>query len=877
MRSTNDPLRGLAFKYRALLSLLPAHVRAEHGRELADDLREAPQSMVHLTSDILRAAPRAHWDVLRQDLTLALRQMRRAPAFAIVAGVTLAIGIGGNVAFFSFVNGVLLTQLPLNGANRLVDITEENIPRGLRSFGLSPANYRDFVADTSLFLAATAYTNRSGTVRFDDARDRITFAAVSGDFFRVFVEPPLLGRTLRADDDFPGSTAIVLSEPFWRRALGADPEVIGRQIEVDNQRLQIVGVMPATFAFPDGSVAFWQALGFQEPVWARRGARSLSAVARLQPGVTVDRAVGALALTARGLQSQFERTNRDWTVLVRGLRDARVSRVRAPLLFIWAAGALVLLIAVANVASLFLTRAVGRSREIALRTALGARSGRVARQLVSEALLLTSMATACGLGFAALVLVRIRPLASAFVPRINEVGLGLRTVGYAALLALVTTSLLSLMATSSLRQQGIWGTLGTARASASRERRRVQRGIVAVEVALAVFVLVGASLVGRTLFGLLHQPMGFDARNVLTFRVEPPWHRDPNATPSQMAQQLERDKARASDGYDRLLEELRAQHGIVGAGAINRLPLTGDWWTSAVRLADRAEETERIPVYVRPATSGYLAAMGTRVLRGRAIERQDRATTPSVVVVDEKFAQWAWGNADPLGREILMDGPPNQPAPRARVVGVVESSPMNRLDAVRRPTMYVPLAQAREGFNLNWGMDVVIRGASGMTVEDIRRSVRNAFPDAAVFRRTPMREIVRGSTADRRFQLVVLGFFGLLALVLATIGVAGTLLLAVRERVAELAVQLALGARPPRLWWHVQREALLLAGLGACIGVAAALAGARVFASLVHGVTVRDPVSIALGPLLMLGASFLAAAVPAARAVRIDPISALRC
>jgi len=878
MARTNGSLGELPLRHRLLLRLLPSHVRDEHGRELRDDLAERRQSTAALTLDILKASPAAHWDVLRQDLTLAFRLMRRAPAFAAIACLTLAVGIGGNVAFFTLVDGVLLRQLPIAGADRIVDITEEHLGRNLRSFGISPANYRDVVRDTTVFQAAAIFGGRSGTLRVGENRQRVSYTAVSGDFFRVFTEAPIMGRVLRPEDDVAGASAIVLSFDFWQGTLGGDPAIVGKHIDVDGEQLHVVGVMPPNFRSQSGSKAFWRPVGLSDAEWGNRGARSVNAVARLEPGVPVERAAAVAAATGRALASQNPKTNDGWSILVRELRAARVSGVRTPLLFVWAAGALVLLIAIANVASLFLTRAVEREREVALRSALGARTGRVVRQLVTEGLVLALVSAAAGLGLAQLLLSVVRPIASNFVPRMDEVAIGPRAIAYTVLVALLTTVLLTLVATSPARGRSVWHALGTGRSSATRGRRRLQRSIVVGEVALAVFVLVASTLVVRTLVAVLTQPMGFESSGVLTFRMEPPWRVNLQAPLDSLFPALMRDRNRAVEGYDAVLRQLAALPGVRAAGAVNRMPLTGNWWTTGVRLADRAgtDDGDRVSTYTRPTTPGYLEAMGTRVLRGRGIARTDVTGGENVVVVDAEFARRAWGDADPLGRELLFDGPPDHAPPRAKVVGVVESIHMDQLDAELRPTIYVPFSQAIEGHYLDWGMDVVVRGASAGLEPEIRRLVRSVFPDAVVFQVATMDDVVRLSTANRRFQLLVLAFFGVLALVLTTIGVGGTLLLSVRERRRELAVHAALGARPGQLWWRVQRDGVVLAGAGALLGVAGAVAGARLFSSLAYGVSVRDPLSLAAGPVLVLVASFLAAAIPATRAVRVSPIAVLR-
>ena len=878
MSTSYHPLRELPLRYRLWLALLPSHVRDENGRELRDDLSDHTLSLVPFALDILRAAPAAHWDVLRQDLSLALRQLRRAPGFALIAGLTLAAGIGGNIAFFTLVDGVLLQQLPIAGADRIVDITEENVGRGMLTFGVAPANFHDFTRDSALFQAAAVYTRRSGTLRLGEARERVAYSAVSGDFFRVFIDRPIAGRTLQREDDVAGASAIVLSYGFWQGTLGGDPDIVGRTIDIDGTPLTVVGIMPQHFTFPNPTTAFWRPIALSEGEWGARGARFVSAAARLRPGVSRTEAWATVAAIARSLGTQHPRTNEGWTVLVRELRDARVSRVRSPLLFVWAAGALVMLIAVANVAGLFLTRAIGREREVALRAALGARTGRVVRQLVTEGLVLASLGAAAGFAIAYFVLERLRPLATDFVPRMHEVAIGGRTVWYTVGLVVITAALLAAVATSPVRGLRLWEALGTTRASASRQRRRLQRGIVVAEIALAVFVLVAGALVARSIVGLLSQPMGFDSDALLTFRVEPPWPSNVMENHDSIGARMTADRRRATAGYDALAELLAGLPGVRVVGAINRLPLTGDWWTSGVRLPESQDGAadNRIPAYVRPVTPGYFEAMGTRVLRGRGPSAADVAGSERVLVVDAEFARRVWGDANPVGREVLFDGPPNQPPPRARVVGVVEAMHMNRLDAELRSTMYVPFAQAIEGHYLDWGMDVVMRGATPRLEPEIRQAVRRVFPNAAVFRVSSMEEIVAVSTADRRFQLLVLGVFGGLALLLATIGVGGMLLLSVRERGRELAVRVALGARPDWLWWSVQRDALLLAGSGAVIGSAAALASARVFSTLVYGVSVRDPLALVVGPTLVIVAGFLAAAVPATRALRVSPVAVLR-
>lgn len=875
--STPDPLRGIPLRYRIWLMLLPAHVRDEHTQELREDLLGGDHSIFAVAADALRAAPKAHWDIVRQDVRTAIRQLRHNMAFAAIAGLTLAVGIGGNVAFFSLVDGVLLQQLPLQQADRLVDVVEENIARGMRDFGISAANFRDLSRD-SVFRSTAVFQSRSGTLSVGETKERTAFVAVSGEFFNVLLEPAFIGRPLLPEDDVVGNSNIVVSYAFWQRVLGGDEQAIGREIDVDGRLLRVVGVMRPGFAFPTAAAEFWRPLAMNESEWQSRGARFGSAIARLRGDVTIEQAAAAMNRAARALSATHPRTNDGWTVKVQELRASRVSSVRTPLLLIWGAGALVLIIAIANVASLFTARAISREREVALRAALGARLGRIVRQLTTEAAVLVTLSAIAGVALAVAILTLIRPLAQDFIPRMQEVAVNARAVGYTVLLLCFATALLSLLATAPLRSKALWTSLGSARTSASPKLRMRRRRVVVVEVALAVFALVGSALVVRTLAQLLAQPKGFDPRELLTFRVEPPWRFSVDLPPQELYAAISADRQRAAAGFQLLTERLEALAGVRAVGAINRLPLTGNWWTTGVRLPDRVEagDSTRLPAYVRPVTPNYVQAMGTRLLRGRPLAATDTREGDRVLLVDAEFAHRVWGERDPIGREVLLDGPPNAPNLRARVVGIVDAIHMNRLDDDLRPTMYVPFSQATEGHSMNWGMDVVLRGATLAMQDQVRRIVREVFPDAVMFRVATMDSIVELSTAQRRFQLLVLTFFGLLAVLLATIGIGGALMLAVRERHGELAVRLALGAVPQRLWWNVQREGLLLAAIGCAIGIVAALASARLFSAIVYGVSVRDPLAFLAAPATMIIAAFVAVAIPATRAAKASPLAALR-
>ena len=813
-------------------------------------------------------------DSLGQDLTLALRQIRRSPGFGAAAVLTLALGIGGNAALFSLVDGVLLRPLAFRDADRLVSITEENVGRGMLDFGISPANLHDLAAARGgLFQASSGYQTRSGTVRVGETPDRVTFAAVSGSFFRVFLDRPALGRGLLEADDVSGSTAVVVSHAFWLAHLGAAVDAVGRSLELDGVTRRVVGVMPAGFEFPVRGVAMWTPLALSADEASARGARFLGGIGRLAGGVSVSEADRALSAEAANLARAYAGTNDGWSAKVVGLREETVGEARSPLLLVWAAAGLILLIAAANVANLLLGRSLGREREMALRGALGAPAGRLVRQVMTEGVVLAGCGGGLGLGFAGLTIRGLRTLGGSAIPRLADVRLDGPIVLFTAGLVLVTGLLFSLVPALSGSRPDLRRAFEDGRGGGSRRRGRWQAGLVVAEVALAVMVLIGTGLIVRTMVELLQQPLGLEPDHVLTFRVEPPWHVTFAGGIDSVWAGINRDRARISQSYATLSARLRQLPGVRQVGAVSRLPLTGEWWITSADLADRpsARQEDRPAVYVRLVTPGYFEAIGTRIVRGRPIEAADETGGERVVVIDQTFATRYWGDRDPIGAELVLDRVPGDPAPRARIVGVAAAVHMGGLAAAPRPAMYLPLARGTEGHSLNWGMDVVIRPAEAGSLEPaIRALAREVLPDAAVFRVASMDDLISASVADRRFQLVILGAFALVALVLTVVGVYGLLALTVRQRVREFGVRIALGATPGRIGWLVQRRGLVLVGMGTVLGVLASLALSRLFASLVFGISTTDPVAFAAGPLVIGLVALAAGALPARQAARVD-------
>lgn len=879
------PDRGIPRPFRFLLRLLPRSVREAHEREMEAFLREEMPAdrfgrvryWFQTLADMLRASPGAHADILRQDLSLSIRQLRRAPGYAALAILTLAIGIGGNAALFTVVDDALLEAPPFMGVDRLIRVNEENVERGLLDFGISPGNFRDFAdAPGDLVEAAAAWQPRSGTVRLDGTPERVTFAAVSGEFFRVFLETPAVGRALGPDDDVPGAAVAVLGHAFWRTRMGGDEAVVGRTLELNGTPHRILGVMPEGFSYPGASVAIWTPLGLPPDEWERRGPRYLGATLRMASGADLGAVAARIEARAAALAERAPESNDGWSASVRTLAEAASAGVRSPLLMVWFGAGLVLLIAVANVANLLVGRAVSRQEEMALRRALGARAGRLFRQTLTEGSVLAFLGAAAGLGLAAVLLGALRANGADLLPRSAALTLDVRTILFTVVLTALVTLAFSMAPTLAGRDMGSATALRRSRSGRSRGRARLQTGLVTGQIALAVVVAIGTGLLARSAVRLLAQPLGYAPEGVMTFRVEPPVQIEDGLPFEEAMRQRRLDRQRAAERYRALVERIEAEPGVAAASAISRLPLTGEWWVTGVRLPESATPDEDHAAYIRIVLPGYMEAMGTRVIEGRDLDEGDVAGGDLAVVVDETFAARFWPGESAVGRTVGIYVGRDETRP-ARVVGVVETIRQSSLEAEPRPTFYMRLAQAFEGHFGDWGMDVVVRTAGAPISESVLKDIAGDYlPNAAVFRVLSMEDLVSESVASRRFQLGLFGAFAGVALVLTLVGVFGVLALYVRERNREFGVRLALGASPRHIRWMVQRNALRCATWGSAIGLAAAALTAGLFSSLVYGISTFDPIAFVGGPIALGLAALAGGLIPALTATRTDPATVLR-
>lgn len=871
--------------FRAILLLLPKHVRNEHEDELRQFLvLDAPTDRwgkfsywFATLADVLRVAPSAHADILRQDLALAARQLRRAPTYAVLATLTLAVGIAGNVTLFTVVDHTLLEPLPFAQPEQLVSLSERHEGRGFEHFGLSPANYRDYVESADeLIESVGAWQSRSGTAIIGETPERVLRAAVSSGFFEVFKEIPQLGRALRPEDDFPGSNATVVSHEFWTSRLGADRSVVGKTFALDGTEHRIIGVMAEGFAYPSVRTHMWTPLGLPEAEWARRGSRFLGATARLAEGVTPAQLEQRLIASSNALAELHTDTNDGWSSSLLTLRDVATQEIRQPLLLVWLAGVLMLLIAIANVANLLLGRSVARRNEMALRRALGARSSRLVRQTLTEGGLLAVLGAVVGLGMAAMLLSQLRNFAEHVLPRTSELSLTASGIFFGLALSALVSLLFSSAPAWMERGVGLASSLTSQRAGRSLERAQLQKGLVIIEIALAIVVTVGASLLTKSALRLLDQPLGYVPEDVVSFRVEPPIRVNPNQPMEQALAEFARDRVRISANFAALMSRLEAEPSIENAGAVSRLPLTGNWWVTGFDIPSAPSPGQDYSAYIRVVSPGYLKTMETRIVEGRALLPTDVGTSETAVVIDQSFALKYWGESSALGQVLHLRGPNRSTVP-ARIVGVAEPVRQESLESEQRETFYVTMAQAVGGHGSNWGMDVVLRSPGTPPSEDALRKIAHEFlPEAAVFRVMSMEDLVSRSFADRRFHLTLFTGFAALALALTLVGVFGVLALYVRERHREFGVRIALGASPMSVRWLVQKNVLFVLACGSVLGVVATLALANLYESLVYGISAYDPASLLQGPGLLALVALAGGMVPAWRATRIDPAKALR-
>jgi putative ABC transport system permease protein len=795
------------------------------------------------------------WSEFVQDVRYAARWLVREPLFALVAVATLALGIGANTAAFGMVNGVLLSPLPYPQPDRLVAVRE----LGERGAELNAAwpNFADWRA-RAREATLSAHTGAFATTVLGGVEPvRPGVAQVSAEFFAVMGVGPALGRTFSAEELVPdGAPAVMVSDAFWRRMLRGEPDLSRLSLTVLGRTARVVGVMPAGFAYPGGA-DLWLPLEPDMGEMTSRSAHNYLVTGRLREGGSVGDARAELS----AIMQQIHDSELDVTstaVTVHDLLEHAVAGTRRDLLVLLAASGFVLLVACTNLASALLARAARRSRELAVRASLGASRTRLFRQLLTESLLLAVLGAAAGLVLAQLLLGAVLHLAPEAVPRLDEVRLDARVLGFTTLIAIATA--LTFGTAPALRATGAQPFAALRESGRGSDTPRQRRGwslLVGAEVALALLLLVGAGLLVRSLWNVGRVDPGFDADGVLAVTLSLP------------------ESSYAGDQrvgyYDRLLEEVRALPGVRSAGLSRTLPLVG-WDPNGSFVIDG--EPAAGPASYRVVSPDFFETMRIPVVRGRTFTDADRAGALPVIVINERLAQLYFPDRDPIGSRIMTGGMDREGwQEEATIVGVV-GNVRAALAAPPAAAYYLPYAQRYGRVDM---ATLLLRadGSPALLSGALHTRIRSLDGDVP-FEIRRLRTHLKDSLADRRFMLLVLGSFAGVALLLAGVGIYGVVAFAVAQRTHEIGIRVALGAGPPRVLWLVSRSTMAGVLAGVVLGLAGAMLLTRVIAALLYGVEAVDPLTFAGVALLIIAVAWIAVLVPARRAMRVDPLTALR-
>lgn len=804
------------------------------------------------------------------DARHALRALGKAPTLTVAAVLTLALGIGANTAIFSAVNAVILRPLPFHDPARLVMLWEENPDKGWNRNVVAPANALDWREQVQGFEDVAAYNGFPGSTTLTgmpgEEPRRAAVARVTGNFFAVLGVRAQLGRMFRDDETWSSQPRVaVLSDQLWRERFGADRGVIGRTVQLEGVDYQVVGVAPPSFVFPDESVELWLPTRWnaedRSQLWFRR-AHWLHAVARLRPGVSLERADAELQTVVRRLQLLYPETNTHMGAGMTPLHQYLVGDTRLPLLVLLSAVSLLLLIACANVGNLLLVRAAGREREAALRLALGAGRGRLVRQALVESLVLSALGGVTGLAlgwWGTRVLLALQP--AGMLPT-RDVGVSWGVLGY-VMLATVTSGLLFGIAPA------LWGARrapaevlqeGGRSGSDSRRMRRWGDALVVAEVALALVLTLGAGLLVRSLQQLRGVDPGFDANGTLAASISLPGTRYDS-------------EAKVSAFFALLLERARALPGVEGSTAVSTLPLSGTEWTSDFAIAGRAADDYGTEVAHREIVPGYFHTMRVPLVAGRDFTRDDRADAQRVVIINDVLAKRYFRGENPIGQKLAFDRIPDSSSVWRTIVGVVGSEHQVDMATEARIEIFAPLAQDPRG-----EMNVVLRTESdpAALAPALRRLVQEMDPSLAIGGVRTMAQVRAESLALQRFLTTLLTTFAAIGVLLALIGVYGVMAQLARRRSREMGIRIALGASGARIERMVVFHALALVAMAIALGTLLALVATRALGALLFHVAPLDPATFIAVPTLLALTAVLATWFPARQASRADPAVVLR-
>lgn len=802
---------------------------------------------------------------LAEDLKHGLRVLVKNPGFTLVAGAVLALGIGVNSAIFTVVNAALLQPLPFKDSDRLVKVWHvppaKSFP-GMTTFWVSPANYLDWRAQNHVFQQMAVYGYTDFNLTGAGQPIAVESAAVSADFFPLLGVEPILGRVFSADEDQPGrSNVVILGHGFWQTHFASDRGIIGKKIMLDGQGYEVIGVMGPQAVFPEPA-KIWTPMAWTGEERAVRGNHNYHVLARLKPGMDLKQAQAEMNTISKRLEEQYPTDNAGWGATVVPLRDQLVGEVKPALRVLLGAVAFVLLIACANVANLMLAKTLGRRKEVAIRVVLGASRRRIIQQVLAESMLLASMGGIVGLALARFGATFIVAFLANRLPRSTEVKFDGWVLGFTIGVTLLTGALAGIVPAWRLAQTNLNEALkqGLGRTDSDSSATGTRGILVACEVALSLLLLVGAGLMIRSLWLLQKVDPGVDPQNVLTMSVV-----IPGAKYTQPLQQY--------GFYDQLIQRVQALPGVESAGAVSSLPLTVWGTTQPITIEGQPmlPLSEQPEVAIRQITPGYLRAMRIPLRQGRAFSEDDVPDRPAVVLISESMASKFWPNENPIGKHLIMSFFPKV---SREIVGVVGDVKQRGLD-VREPTqtLYVPLAQMPR----TWmALAVRTRSQPNGELAEITTVVHEVDPEVPITEVSTMEEIMATSMSQKRFNMLLLGAFAGLALVLAAVGIYSVLSYTVRRRTREIGTRMALGAQIGDVLKMVVFEGMRPPALGILVGLVGAFALSRIVANLVYGVKPTDPLTFGAVAVILGTVALLACILPAYRAAKTEPMKALR-
>jgi putative ABC transport system permease protein len=800
-----------------------------------------------------------------QDLRCGARMLRKNAGFTTIAVLTLALGIGANTAIFSVIHAVLLRPLPYDNPDRIVTLVESNPTRGFPRFSVSPPNYVDWRNQASAFQSMASVSRGDFTYTGGAEPERIGGANVAAPFFSVMGAEPFIGRTFLPEDDVVGRAGVVvLSYGLWAQRFGSDPQVIGKSLTLDGRPYRVIGVMQNGFQYPRGA-DLWVPSEFDQQSLGpgARGAHYLRVLARLKTGVSIDQAQAEMTSLSQRLEEQYPKTNAGWTSRVISLNEVTVGAIRPTLLVLFGAVGFLLLIACANVANLLLARAAGRQREIAVRFSLGASRMRIARQLLTESILLSGIATACGLLLAEWAVRALRTLPPSNLPRAATIGLDLPVLGFAAAIAIVTGLLFGVAPALQVTRSAPAETLKEGGRSSSAGRQGVRSALVVLETTLALMLLIGSGLLLKSFLRLQTVDPGFQSKNILTAGVTLPESK--YSTDVQKIQFV-----------DQLLGRLQSVQGVREAAVASGNPMEG----SNLGFAFATKDLQALSPADQPSAGYYVVSpnyfhiLGVPLLVGRYFAQEDSIGTPRVAIISQSIAERFFHDKSPIGQTIFIGAGAPTPTPLWReIIGVVGDVKDDGLGEAATMTVYEPVRQ------IGWrDLKVFVRSDSNPSqfVGVLRSQVLAVDKDQPVADIFTGDELMSQAVAQPQLRTLLLSLFATLALILASLGIYGVMSNTVAQRTHEIGVRMALGAGQSNVLRLVLKNGMRMTLLGIALGAVGAFALTRLMKSFLFHVTPTDPATFIEVALFLFAVALLASYIPARRATRVDPVIALR-